>query len=78
MSKAKKCPFCGGKLDDGYLVLSRGANLTWDTKKHRLITWTSDSLFSAPFVPVNIPTLRCEHCRIMIIDYGMTVKDEES
>jgi len=60
-----KCPICSGELTKGY-VGAYGGDIFWGLNKEDFF------LPGGRFykVPMRIPALRCDQCRITIFDYG--------
>ncbi len=70
LASMKKCPFCEGELEKGYFH----GETYWDRKrrKHFISLWGSTEKIMSPFtwsVPY-APALKCNDCRIVILDYG--------
>jgi DNA-directed RNA polymerase subunit RPC12/RpoP len=68
-----KCPICGGELEKGYVGAHDGVVWNKDKRKYfGLMLWRYSSFSS------NVPALRCEHCGIIIFDYGYDVRTPRS
>jgi hypothetical protein len=70
LDSMKKCPFCGGELDKGYIH----SYIYWDTVRHKYLMGVpfAKEILISPYswtVPY-APALKCNDCRIVIFDYG--------
>jgi hypothetical protein len=63
LNSVKQCPVCGGRLEKEYFNAPKG--VSWDTVKHK---WSY--VWGGFGMPTNIPALRCEKCKIAILDYA--------
>jgi hypothetical protein len=69
LDSMKKCPFCGGELEKGYVISGQG--ISWYTKEHKLWAPTADRLSPKITLTIpNLPSLRCKQCSIVIFDYS--------
>lgn len=68
ISSVKKCPICGGELEEGYFNAPRG--VYWSNEKHKLGLILMDYVMpGALWSQDNVPALRCAECGIAVIDY---------
>ena len=68
LSSIKKCPLCGGELEEGYMLAPRG--IYWDTKSNKLSILGAEALKSSwAWTMPQGPALRCKSCGIAILDY---------
>lgn len=65
----KKCPLCGGDLEEGYLNAPRA--IYWDTHKHIAISGGPVVLGSA-LEMTNIPSKRCTECNVIMFNGPIT------
>jgi len=79
IASVKKCPFCGGELEKGYVVAPR--SLAWDKVKPRLRQdfWggpgSRDSELLTPslqFRTATFPAARCRECHVILFEYKST------
>jgi hypothetical protein len=74
LSGIKKCPRCGGRLDEGYTIMYGGS--LWNENKPGFLKFaglnnplTNPSLRTPAF-----PSLRCRKCHFVIFDYTLEVQ----
>jgi len=75
LSEIKKCPKCGGGLDEGYIIMIRGS--CWNENKPGF--WKFAGL-NKPLTRVgwwrtpSFPSLRCRKCHLVTFDYTFEVE----
>ena len=63
----RKCPICGGNLEQGYLGVFRV--LSWDKEKHSWMRGQENLANYWNLNNQNFHALRCLNCHIVIFDY---------
>jgi hypothetical protein len=64
----RKCPKCGGELENGFLHAGRG--IFWDTKEHKWQVLSSQSLIPQwRFTIPRVQAKRCLKCRLVVFEY---------
>jgi hypothetical protein len=65
----KKCPICGGDLEQGYITAYR--RLNWGKEKHSLMIGQGQENFAnfVSWTDTNFHAVRCLNCHIVIFDY---------
>lgn len=72
LAPLKKCPFCGEKLEKGYIH----SDVYWDKKRRKFLSGvltSQETLLGPSWTVPYAPALRCGECGIVIFDYA---KDE--
>jgi phage FluMu protein Com len=68
MSEDKKCPKCGGELEEGFIHAPRG--IYWDTEEHKWHVYTSEALISMwSWTMPRVQAWRCRKCNLIIFGY---------
>jgi hypothetical protein len=64
----KKCPSCGGEMEQGFIHAPRG--IYWDNEEHKLHIFTSETLISQwSWTCPRTQGWRCAKCRLVILLY---------
>lgn len=67
LNSIKACPVCGRKLERGYVITP---GIRWDKQKHIIAIQRARRLGSIPWTHNNFPSLKCETCEVVVLDYG--------
>jgi ribosomal protein L24E len=68
MSEVKKCPYCGGEMQNGY-VISDGQIICWSEKKSSIFLVKGELLKRSIWTPINLKAHRCTHCELVLFYY---------
>jgi len=79
------CPFCGSKLEKGYVFNPWAAGLFWSRKK--ITFWDREKIWSvkkldrltwdSSWGPIGSIASRCPHCMMVFLPYGERAKEIE-
>jgi hypothetical protein len=71
LRSVESCPVCGKKLEKGYVITE---GIRWDSSKHKLFIGSARRLGAIPWTLNNFPSLKCETCGIVILDFGSSAR----
>jgi hypothetical protein len=67
MSEVKKCPKCGGDMEQGFMYVGKG--IYWDKDENRWVYRGMETLIFRWRSPIGVQAQRCKQCRLVTFFY---------